>query len=176
MPFARGPVLSYAGLGKYLTVGPTEYVGKDDVITIAGGFATDLATVPRIFWALLPPQGAYEQAAVLHDFGCVSLAEGAYLLSSRDVDGLFRRVMREAGVGFFTRWAMWTGVRWGALTNPARRTEWAKDAPAVLSITAAGLAALLALVYGTDRATHALFRAITSPPGRIKRPYTAPSP
>lgn len=156
MPFARGPVLAYIGRGQYATVGPTEYVGSDDVIHIPADFHTDLATVPRLFWALIPPQGAYEKSAVLHDFGCVELAAGTCLLSSRDVDGLFRRVMREAGVGLVTRWLMWSGVRWGALFNPARRAGWWRDAPAVLSISALALAATLALAYGADRAVHAL--------------------
>ena len=59
MPFARGPVLTYVGRGRYTTVGTTEYVGSDDVITIPSDFQTDLATIPRIFWAFLPPNGVY---------------------------------------------------------------------------------------------------------------------
>jgi hypothetical protein len=156
VPFARGPVLTYVGRGQYATVGPTDYVGSDDVITIPADFRTDLATVPRIFWALIPPQGAYESAAVLHDFGCVSLAQGTCLLTSRDVDGLFRRVMRECGVGVLTRWAMWTGVRWGALFNPARRPGWWKDAPAVVAITVLGLAAACLAVWGLDTVVHSV--------------------
>lgn len=161
MPFATTPVLAYVGRGKYQTVGATEYVGSDDIITIPSDFKSDLATVPRIFWALIPPQGAYEAAAVLHDWLCVRLAV-AYrygqraTVSSRDTDGLFRRVMRECGVGFVTRWVMWTGVRWGALANPARRAGWWKDAPALLGITALTLAAAAAVAYGLDRAAHAL--------------------
>lgn len=160
MPFAAGPVLMYVGLGRYQTVGPTTYIGKDQIITIPDGFETDLASVPRFFWAFLPPSGVYERSAVLHDFGCVSLAAGTCLLSSRDVDGLFRRVAREGGAGLLTRWALWTGVRLGALFNPARRAGWLRDAPAVVAITALGLAAACALIYGLDHAVHALFRLI----------------
>jgi hypothetical protein len=156
MPFARGPVLTYVGRSQYATVGTTEYVGSDDVITIPSDFGTDLATVPRVFWALIPPQGAYESAAVLHDFGCVALTDGSCLLSSRDVDGLFRRVMREGGVGFINRWIMWCGVRWGALANPARRAGWWRDAPLVVGISAAVLAVTAALSVAADRAVHAL--------------------
>ena len=147
MPFASGPVLMYLGAGQYKTVGPTVYVGSSDVITIPSDFPTDLASIPRPFWSLMPPNGVWEKAAVLHDFGCVSLAEGTCLLSSRDVDGLFRRVAREGGAGFAARWVLWTGVRWGALFNPARRAGWWRDSPAVLAISAVGLAAVVALVY-----------------------------
>jgi len=172
MPFARGPVLTYVGRGIYETVGPTEYVGKDDVLHIPAGFRTDLATVPRIFWAILPPNGVYERAAVLHDFGCVSLLQGTCQLSSSDVDGLFRRVIREEQEldkfrtwphelrDFLTRWAMWTGVRWGALFNPHRRAGWLKEAPRVVAITALGLLAAGAITYGVDHAVHAALRAL----------------
>lgn len=148
MPFAAGPILRYVGLGQYATVGSTMYVGSRDVIIIPDGFRTDLATVPRIFWAMLPPSGTYEKAAVLHDFGCVQLAAGTCELSSRDVDGLFRRVCREGGVGLLTRWVLWTGVRWGALFNPARRGGWWRDSPVVLAVTALGVAVVVAAVLG----------------------------
>ena len=173
MPFARGPVLAYTGRGRYETVGPTEYVGTDDVIIIPAGFATDLATIPRIFWALLPPSGVYEKAAVVHDFGCVSLFDGTCRLSSRDVDGLFRRIVREdqelepnrGPVRFVwdavVRWLLWTGVRWGALANPARRQGWLDDLPAVVAVTIATLAAVAAAAWGVDAGVHALVDLLT---------------
>jgi hypothetical protein len=148
MPFDLGPCLDYVGRGQYVTDGPTTYVGRRDVITIPSHFQTDLASVPRIFWALLPPTGAYEKAALVHDYGCVELARGTCWASSRDVDGLFRRVMREEGVGLVTRWAMWAGVRWGALFNPARRPGVWRDLPLVLLITLLELAVVVAVLLG----------------------------
>jgi hypothetical protein len=75
--------------------------------------------------------------------------------TARDTDAIFRRVMREGGVGFVTRWIMWAGVRWGAVANPARRPGWWIDAPLVLLITllmlavvAAGLLAVHVAVGG----------------------------
>lgn len=38
------------------------------IINIPMGFQTDLASIPRILWAFLPPFGRYSQAAVVHDF------------------------------------------------------------------------------------------------------------
>jgi hypothetical protein len=32
------------------------------------GFVTDLASIPRPFWSLLPPNGPYAQAAIVHDY------------------------------------------------------------------------------------------------------------
>ena len=37
-------------------------------IEVPAGFITDLASVPRVFWAVLPPHGRYAKAAILHDF------------------------------------------------------------------------------------------------------------
>ncbi|SNR33207.1 DUF1353 domain-containing protein [Blastococcus mobilis] len=165
MPFARGPVLCYRGAGQYATVGPTEYVGEDDVLHIPSDFPTDLASVPRLFWTLIPPTGAYEKAAVLHDWLCVQLARarstgGRAPVTARDTDGLFRRVMREGQVGFVTRWLMWVGVRWGALANPARRAGWWRDAPLVLLLTAIGLAIVVAGMWGAHLAVDQLLRLV----------------
>ncbi len=46
------------------------YLSDDssDVISVPAGFVTDLATVPRIFWTLLPPDGKYAKAAIIHDY------------------------------------------------------------------------------------------------------------
>lgn len=157
MPFASGPVLAYVGLGRYRTVGPTVYVGADDVITIPSDFDTDLATVPRLFWALLPPNGSYERAAVVHDWHCTRLAAGGCDISSRDVDGLFRRIAREGGTGLATRWHLWAGVRLGAAANPARRPGIARDLPLVTAIVATDLTAL----YLTGRVIHRLAHRLT---------------
>jgi len=37
-------------------------------IRVSKGFITDFASVPRIFWWLLPPWGRYGKPAVIHDF------------------------------------------------------------------------------------------------------------
>lgn len=50
---------------------PFEFYLSDDnsdVIEVPAGFVTDLASVPRIFWTLLPPDGKYAKAAIIHDY------------------------------------------------------------------------------------------------------------
>ncbi len=37
-------------------------------VNVPVGFLTDFASIPRVFWSLLPPDGTYTYAAVLHDF------------------------------------------------------------------------------------------------------------
>jgi hypothetical protein len=150
----------YRGLGQYATVGETVYVGASEVIRIPDGFVTDLASVPRVFWSILPPDGTYERAAVVHDWHCTELAAGNCAVSSHDADGMFRRMCREGGTSFVTRWILWTGVRIGALFNRHRRAGWLRDAPAVLAITALMLAVSLAIVVGADAVLHPLLNVL----------------
>lgn len=37
-------------------------------LVVPAGFKTDLASIPRFFWRILPPFGKYDKAAVVHDF------------------------------------------------------------------------------------------------------------
>lgn len=37
-------------------------------VKVPEGFVTDFASVPRLFWNILPPWGVYGKAAVVHDF------------------------------------------------------------------------------------------------------------
>lgn len=44
-------------------------------VEVPVGYLSDGASVPRIFWGLLPAWGAYGQAAVLHDYLCEHLTQ-----------------------------------------------------------------------------------------------------
>lgn len=39
-------------------------------VTIPAGYLTDGASVPQLFWNMIPPWGKYGQAAVVHDLLC----------------------------------------------------------------------------------------------------------
>lgn len=62
---------------------------KDSVawVYVPRGYLTDGASVPRIFWNLIPPWGKYGQAAIVHDYLCEFL--------SITVNGLPVRITRE---------------------------------------------------------------------------------
>lgn len=110
------------------------YKGEQDEFVVPAGFITDFATVPRVVAWLVPTYGRYTRAAILHDWLCTTgICTG--VVSSRDADGLFRRVMREEGVPITRRWLMWAGVRWGALFNGTRRPGFIADLPLVLLLT-----------------------------------------
>lgn len=44
------------------------YASRIGVIIVPRDFVTDLASIPRLFWNILPPFGKYQEAAVIHDW------------------------------------------------------------------------------------------------------------
>ena len=73
------------------------------------GFITDFASVPRGLWNTLPPWGEYAEAAVLHDW----LYRNPGIVTRKEADLIFRKLMKQHGVGFLKRWVMWAGLRVG---------------------------------------------------------------
>jgi len=119
-------------------VAPLFYQGNTDTFVVPAGFVTDFASVPRVAVWLIPRFGRYTPAAILHDWLCgPGILSG--LIDPVDVDGIFRRVMRELGVPTVQRWLMWTGVRWSATTQAHRRFGWWSTAPATIAISLAAL-------------------------------------
>ncbi len=43
-------------------------LSNEKIINIPQGFEWDLSSSPRIFWPILPPDGDFELAALIHDF------------------------------------------------------------------------------------------------------------
>lgn len=85
----------------------TYYIGKDDsndFVIVPKGFETDFASIPRLFWRILPPDDVYTQACVLHDFMC------EHDLKSR-ADKIFYESMGILGVPEWKRSVMFFGVR-----------------------------------------------------------------
>lgn len=101
------------------------------------GFTCDIASVPRFFWSWgFLPDGLHRGAAVIHDLlcryrGAPTTPDGLYqkavdglwvdvpvVLSRKDCDRLFCRIMREAGTSKLKANLMFLAVRaWGAFHN-----------------------------------------------------------
>ncbi|EDS9585265.1 DUF1353 domain-containing protein, partial [Salmonella enterica] len=79
---------------------------KNDVIEVPVGFVTDLATVPRIFWSLLPPDGEYAKAAIIHDY-----LYHYPLRNRKESDLIFLDGMKVLGVPKWKRIIMYLAVR-----------------------------------------------------------------
>jgi hypothetical protein len=135
VPFEPGSLtVSRVDADTWELVDELVYQGRRERFVVPAGFRTDFASVPRVVTWLVPRFGAYTLAAILHDWLC---SEGIRSgeVTSREADGIFRRVMRESGVSVLRRWLMWAGVLWGALTDERRRAGWVFSAPGVLAIT-----------------------------------------
>lgn len=98
---------------------PLIYRGQQDTWTVPAGYVTDFASVPAAFVWIVNKTGPYTLAAILHDY-LLTEELPRRTITSRDVDGVFRRVMREESVAFAPRWTMWAAVRLGALASRRR--------------------------------------------------------
>lgn len=88
-------------------VKPFRFVGSR-TIEVSAGFITDGASVPRVFWNLFSPTGSYLGAAVIHDFLYATKP-----VSRKEADAIFLEAMKAAGVGFVSRWIVYSAVRAG---------------------------------------------------------------
>ena len=150
MPFTSPLIVQQLSSREWILVAPLSYQGSVDHFTVPEGEVTDFATVPNWLQSLVQSTGTWTLAAVIHDWMCRALAAGNCIVTSSQADGIFRRIMREEGVGPVRRWAMWAAVRWAALVNRHRRPGWLnwRDTPAVLAISAAVLAAVAVAAIG----------------------------
>lgn len=81
---------------------------EDGLIEVPKGFVTDLASIPRALWAILPPWERYGPAAVVHDWLYWDQA------IDRDMaDAVLREAMEVLGVAAAERGAIYRGVRVG---------------------------------------------------------------
>jgi hypothetical protein len=73
---------------------------------VPAGFVTDLASIPRVLWSLLPPHGRYAKAAIIHDW---LYATG---IGGREyADDVFLEAMEVLGVSPWKRKTMYWAVR-----------------------------------------------------------------
>lgn len=85
------------------------YLTEDnsDIIVVPAGFITDLASVPRIMWSFLPPDGKYAKAAIVHDY----LYDNG-LRTKKQADLIFLDAMRVLGVPRWKRTIMYLAVNY----------------------------------------------------------------
>jgi hypothetical protein len=83
----------------------------DRVICVPVGFETDFASVPRIFWSIIPPTGSYSPAAVIHDF----LYRTKNIASRKQADAVMYEALVDLHIAWWLRqliyWGLWIGGR-----------------------------------------------------------------
>lgn len=78
------------------------------MVRAPAGFVTDFASIPRLFWTLLPPDGAYAFAAIIHDYLYW------YQPVARDeADLVLKYAMEDFKIGPVTIQAIYAAVRAG---------------------------------------------------------------
>lgn len=75
-------------------------------VEVPAGFVTDLASIPRIFWSALRPDGKYAHAAVVHDY--------LYWMQTTPrgvADSILKFEMQDLGIGRATISEIYWAVR-----------------------------------------------------------------
>lgn len=94
-----------------------------EYVRVPAGFVTDFASIPRPLWALMPPHGLYDKAAVVHDWlygrrricGETPTNAVSYVryVERAEADRILLEAMTVLGVGWMTKTLIYRGVRAG---------------------------------------------------------------
>lgn len=94
---------------------------QDDVlglITALQYFITDLGSIPRIFWNIIPPDGPAVIGYVVHDW-----LYAKQFCTRAQADACLLRLMKQFGVGWTARTTVYVALRaagWAAWNNDAK--------------------------------------------------------
>jgi hypothetical protein len=89
-----------------------------EAVEVPVGFVTDFASIPRVFWSLLRPDGIYTYPAIIHDY--------LYWSQTRPrkvADAVFRLSMEDFKVDRATSFVIYRAVRaagWSAWSSNAK--------------------------------------------------------
>ena len=84
------------------------YISSMGLITVHKGFITDGASIPQIFWNIMPPFGQYFGAAIIHDW---LYSQNNHQFSRQQADDIFKEAMFNIGVGWVKRETIYRAVR-----------------------------------------------------------------
>ena len=83
------------------------------IVRVPVGFITDFASVPRLLWDILPPNGIYGKAAVIHDMLYEHPEAINPEVSRIQADNTLLEGMIALHVGWLTALTIYFGVRLG---------------------------------------------------------------
>lgn len=94
----------------YILTAPLRYDSSvlNRTIEVPTGFKTDLASIPRFLWAVLPKSGKYDRGAVVHDFLYTT-----GICTRKEADDVLNEAMKVLGVGTWSQRTIYAGVRIG---------------------------------------------------------------
>lgn len=129
MPFLENDPLTlvyWNGTVWQLATSLTYIINDSTVATAPKGFATDLASVPQLFWNILPPTGGswdlYGPATVIHDY----LYKYAHIynyktkqiqsITQLQADLILFQAMTDLGCPTWSKYLVYYGVRFGGFS------------------------------------------------------------
>jgi len=71
---------------------------------VPSGFNTDMASIPRLFWSVLPTYGKYAKSAIIHDYALK-------ILSRNKADMIFKTSLKRDNVRPLVITVLYLGVR-----------------------------------------------------------------
>jgi hypothetical protein len=80
-------------------------------ITVPTGFVTDGASIPKVFWPILGPQGQWFYAAIIHDFLYSKASNSHFKVTRWEADEIFLEAMTSLKVPWVKRVAIYQAVR-----------------------------------------------------------------
>jgi len=89
---------------------PSSPEQKEPEVIAPRGFVTDLASIPRAFWSLLPRDGDYIYGAIIHDY---LYWEQPTNIKREDADLILKFAMQDFGVPGWQVNTIYEGVRAG---------------------------------------------------------------
>lgn len=81
----------------------------DDVlgkIEVPLNFISDLGSIPRIFWNVIPPDGPATAGYLIHDYLYATQLHTQY-----DADNCLLRLLKFLGIGWFARYTIYWNLR-----------------------------------------------------------------
>ncbi len=110
--FTRALIVSPLADGKtWVLIEPFSYdvgeLGSGDTVLVSEGFKTDFASIPRLFWVVLPKWGKYGNAAVIHDWIYSSQER-----SREEADQILLEAMGVLSVSKWQRFSIYYAVRY----------------------------------------------------------------
>jgi len=117
MPFKSELHLrTHASQEKWELTAPLFYLTKaDQMIVVPVGYRTDLASVPRLAWVIVPRDDPMaRRPSVVHDYIYTDLTKR---FTKAEADQIFYQALLEQGMHKPLAWLMWCAVRIGGRGN-----------------------------------------------------------
>lgn len=123
------PIIYHPNLRVWETIDDYLYLTADNVaIHIQAGFLFDLASIPRVLWAVVSSFELGVESALVHDY--LYSTKGLHGRFTRaECDGIFYQIMAQLDIDIFIRAAAYRAVRdfgashWQGEPDPAEKSE-----------------------------------------------------